>query len=166
MSNNTHTKFLKNCSPHQIPENFKIQPVPNVICSFVTSILLLLPVKQQRLMQQKPSELAHSNAGWLSCLVSDSKKSSSMNLTNSNRISLCQPSPKPLESRLSIHQIEKIWWKEQSVPPSHMWHRPSGQATGQIPDWTWTVRHASSCNNSSEDIAIKMAPNESRKHYQ
>jgi hypothetical protein len=162
----SHKKFLQKTSPSQVPKNFKICLVPKKICSFVTSILQLLPVKQQRLIPQKPSKLALSNAGLLSCLALDLKESISTGCQSFSRTSLCQPSPSQCKKQLSLVQIKTIWWKEQSTPPSHMWHRPFGQTTGQIQDWTLTVRCASSCKNSSEHIAIKMGLKESRKLYQ
>ena len=166
MSNNTHKKFLYSAVPHQLPQDFIIQPVPKEIISFVSSILLLLPVKQQRLIQQKPSELAHSELGVLSLLALECTPCILRTSPNSNRTSSCPPSPKQLEKLPSPIQIKMNWWKEQSVPPCHMWHRPSGQTIGQTPDWTSTVRYASSSKTSSEDIATKMADDKNRRHYQ
>ena len=63
LTNKTHETFLTQTVPNQVPQNFKIQPVPKEICSFVMLTLLLLTVKQQWCLPQKPSHLAHSNVG-------------------------------------------------------------------------------------------------------
>ena len=163
LSHTTHELFLKKCAPTQVPNNFKIQAVPKEICLFITSTLLLLPVQQHRLKQQKPSELAHLNVGLLSSLASALKNSTSKDLQNTSKILSCLPSPKRCGKQPSLEQIKQNWWREQSTPPSHLWHRPSGQTTGLTQDWTLTENYASSCKSSSEHIAIKMAPDESRK---
>ena len=46
LSSSTHQKFLNHVVPHQLPPNFKIQPVPKEISCFITSILQQLPVKK------------------------------------------------------------------------------------------------------------------------
>ena len=165
LSNNTHESFLRIAVPNQVPKNFKIQPVPKKICSFVTSILLLLPVKQQRSLPQKPSELAHSSVGLLSSLASELKSSILTTFPDSRKISSRLLSLKPCEKQPSLKQLEEIWWKEQSTPPSHMWLRPSGQTTGRTPDWTLTVRSALSSKNNSEDIAMKMVPESNNERF-
>ena len=157
MSNETHEKFLNYVCPHQLPKHFQIKQIPKEISSFVISILERLPVKKLRLKAQSPSEIARGNVGTLSYLASELKTTSS--LTDSQdllKISQCQPSVKPLEKPPSIQAITKIWWKEQSTPPCHMWHRPFGQTTGETPDWTEMVKNASYSKNNSGGIGIKM----------
>ena len=57
LSNSAHV-FFKLTAQTQVPENFKIRPVTQNIFSFVTSILELLPVKQQQFCPQKTSKPA------------------------------------------------------------------------------------------------------------
>ena len=159
LTNNSHAQFLTQTIPQQVPTSFKIHPLPNVITSFITSTLLLLPVKQQRLKRQKPSELALSNVGRLSSFKLVSPHSISTVFPSSNAISSCQHSPNPSEKRLSLEEIKQNWWREQSEPPSHMWHRPSGQTTGRTPDWTLTAKSVFCSRNSSEDTGTRMDQN-------
>ena len=112
VSNSAHD-FLKLTAPTQVPENFKIRPVPKNICSFVTSILQLLPVKQQRLLPQEPSELALSNVGVISCLAPESEKSTSKNFPSSRKKFSYQPFLKLCEKQLSLEEIKMNWWKKQ-----------------------------------------------------
>jgi hypothetical protein len=163
LSNTAHELFLQKCAPTQVPHKFKIRPVPKEICSFITSTLLLLPVQQHRLKQQKPSELAHLNVGLLSSLASALKTSTSRDLQSTNKILSCLPSPKRCGKQPSLDQIKQNWWREQSTPPSHLWHRPSGQTTGLTQDWTLTENSVSSCKNNCAHIAMQMVPDENRK---
>ena len=131
-SNDSHKKIINLTIPSQVPPNFSISPLPKEICSFISSTLLLMPTKKQRLLPQKPSELVLLNAGAVSSLASTSTISSLTVSPDSNKTSSCPHLLKPCEKPPSLIQIKQNWWKEQSVPPSHMWHRPSGQTIGQI----------------------------------
>ena len=153
-----HMHFSKLTDPTQVPENFKIRPFPKNICSFITSILQLLTTNNQWFLPKKPSELSISNACVLSCLASESEKSTSKNFLSSSKTFSCQPSLKLCEKQLSLEEIKMNWWKQQSVPHYHMWNRHSGQTTGHTPYCTLTVKHALSSKNSSEDTPIMMAP--------
>ena len=165
-TNQAHKSFLQSTIPQQVPPNFNISPLPNEIVSFISSTLLQLPVKAQRLMPRKESELVRSRPGLVSYLVLGSRLSSSKASPSSRETSSCLPSPRQFEKAPSLEEIKSNWWREQSTPPSHMWHRPSGQTIGLTPDWTSTVRRASSSKSNSEDIAIKMASEESRRQSQ
>jgi hypothetical protein len=152
-----HERFLSLSVPHQLPQDFRIQPVPEEISSFVCSMLVQLPVQKQRCLPPKPSNLARSETGKLSLIVSNWRNQSFWtNSHSSNAISSLQPLPKPLEKPPSLQDLELIWLRAQSMPPSHMWLRPSGQTTGRIPDWTQTARPASLFRNRCERTETKM----------
>ena len=161
-----HKQFLLKTSSSQVPQDFNICPLPKKICSFISSMLLQLPVKKQRLLAQKPSELVLLNVGALFCSASTYTAFSLTDFQNFNKISSCPHSLKPCEKLPSLQQIKMNWWRERSVPPCHMWHRPSGQTTGLTQDWTSTVKLALSSKNNSEDIAMKMADDENRRLFQ
>ena len=165
LTNDTHQSFLKSSIPSHVPPNFNISPIPNEICCFISSTLLLLPVKKQRLLQPRPSDLARSNAGVVSLLESTSTASSSMDSPDFSKTSSCPLSPRHCERPPSLAQIKENWWRERSVPPSHMWHRPSEQTTGQTQDWTSMAKLALSCKSNLEDIATKMVDDENRKLF-
>ena len=144
----SHKLFLSQTLPSQIPNNFHIAPPPKEILSFISSILLLLPVQQQRLVAPKPSELLRSKTGLISSQGWKFNPCFSKISQNSNKIYSCRHSHKPHERPPSLKEIEENWWKAQSVPPSRMWHRPSGQTTGRTPDWTVMGSSASSSKNN------------------
>ena len=160
----SHKTFLTQTLPTQIPNSFHIAPPPKEILSFISSILLLLPVQQQRLVAPKPSELLLSNTGLISSQGLECNTSFSKFLPNSSRISSCRPSHKPYVRPPSLKEIEENWWKAQSMPPSRMWHRPSGQTTGLTPDWTAMGKSVSYSRSNLEGTAIRTVKNASRKH--
>ena len=149
MSCKSHESFLHSVCPNQLPNNFRICQLPKEISSFVTSTLQQLPVKEQRLTQQKPSELALGNPGIISSLVLDSVIPPILKACQgSKEILSSQLSAKQLEKLPSHQDIMKIWWKEQLQPPSHMWHRPLGQLTGKTQDWTKMEKPVSSSKSN------------------
>ena len=156
LTHDSHKTFLLQTIPHQVPANFSIQPVPSKICSFISSILLLLPVQQQRSLPQKPSDLARGNVGMISSLELESNQYISKIFQDSNKTYSSQHSPKPYERPPSLKEIQETWWKAQSMPPSHMWHRPSGQTTGLTQDWTSMARPVSSYRNRCEPTGTRM----------
>ena len=166
MSPNTHKKILHYVVPQQLPPNFSIKPIPKEISCFITLILQQLPDTQQQSSIQKPSELALGNVGTLSCITSELPQSTWMGCHGTNKTSSCQDLPKQLEKAPSLKDVIQTWWKEQSQPPLHMWHRPSGQTTGMTPDWTMMERLAISCKNSTEDTVMKTKPKRNRKQFQ
>ena len=143
-SPSTHTSFLQSTVACQLPPNFQIQQLPKKISSFITSVLLQLPVKEQRSKPQKASELVHSKLGSRFSIELESQDPCTwMDLALSKRILSYLPSLTQYEQAPSLQEIIDTWWKAQSKPPSHMWLRPSGQTTGLTQDWTQTARHVS-----------------------
>ena len=163
LSHANHTKFLLHTIPSQVPRGFRVQAIPREIASFITSILQPLPVRQQRLKPQKPSEIALGNAGLLSSYKLEPPHSTSTVFPPSRKTSSCQHSHNQSEKRPSLQEIVQNWWREQSEPPCHMWHRPSGQTIGRTPDWTLMEKSASSCTSNCEDIGTKTVLNKSKK---
>ena len=139
---NTHKKFLLATVPQQLPKNFEINPLPKEITCWLLSMLRKLPKTELWLKQQNPSELAVGNIGTLTWLASESKMSSLQDFLKSYKTQSYQGLHKRLDKAPSLQEIINNWLKEQSQPPSHMWHRPSGQTTGKTPDWTEMARLA------------------------
>jgi hypothetical protein len=163
----SHEHFLKHYFPKQTPANLQIRPVPNEIISFVSSILQQLPVKQQRLTVPKPSELLRGVTGTLFCSPSDLARKSTLtawtNLQKASSLphSLSQSAkaPTPLE-------LKTNWSRAQSMPPSHMWHRPSGQTTGKTQDWTLMAKHVISSKSNFADTRTQINTKASKKRFQ
>jgi hypothetical protein len=165
LSPELHSNFLHKTVQKQLPPNFHIAVLPEEISSFIILTLQQLPVKKQRLKQQKVSELALSKLGRLSSAELGSQDPYIwMDLTHSRKISSLLPSLTPFEPAPSLQEIIQVWWKEQSKPPSHMWRRPSGQTTGLTRDWTQTARLASCSKSYQGPIETKTNQGKSKRH--
>ena len=67
------TNILRSHVPSQMPEHFKIVPLPNEIVSWLTSLLLKLPVKKQLQGKHKPTKIGRGADGNPIATPSDSK---------------------------------------------------------------------------------------------
>ena len=158
--------MLKHYTPKQTPANLVLRPLPKEITSWIGSLLRRMPVKTQRLVKPKPSELLLGVVGTtFSSKSAFTRAFSSMDFPHSVKISSYPHLLKQCESQPSVEEIRELWYNRPSKPPSHMWLRPSGQATGQTPDWTSTVRLVSSSKNSGGDTKISTGTERSRKRY-
>ena len=166
LSLEAHVAMLKRYTPKQIPENLVLKPLPKEIVSWIGSLLQRMPVQTRRLVKPKPSELLLGVVG--TTFSSESaflKKFSSTGFPNSVKTLSSQHLLKQCESQPSVEEIRQLWYNRPSKPPSHMWHRPSGQATGQTPDWTSTVRLVSSSKNNGGDTRTQTKTGKSRKRF-
>jgi hypothetical protein len=62
-SDNKLTHTIKTFCPSQVPSHFKIQQLPNKITSWLTALLLKLPVKEQLFKEHTRSKPGHGIAG-------------------------------------------------------------------------------------------------------
>ena len=144
-SSSTHTAFLKSTVSCQLPPNFQIQELPKKISSFITSMLLQLPVKEQQSKPQKASKLVHLKLGSSFSKALESQDPCIwMHSVLSKRILSYLPLLTQYKQAPSLQDLIDTSWKAQSNPPSHMWLRPSGQTTGLTQDWTQTAKPVSS----------------------
>ncbi len=166
LSPEAHIAMLKFYTPKQTPANLVLRPLPNEIVSWIGSLLQRMPVQTQRLVKPKPSELLLGVAGMTSSSESAFIKAfSSTDFPHSAKISSSRHLLKQCESQPSVAEIKELWYNRPSKPPSHMWLRPSGQATGQTPDWTSMVRLVSSSKSSGEDTRTPTGTERSRKRF-
>ena len=143
--------------PSQLPPNFLIAPLPSVIESWACSLLAKMPVKKQRHVKHKMSEIAAGDDG-----ASFSMKSASTTIPSLSPLinpgpepSSSPHSPKPCARPATLRAVTLPWLKAQSVPPLTTWHRPSGQITGQIHDKMTEDDCLMFYNNSIEATKIK-----------
>jgi len=152
LNTDTHLLILKTLFTKQTPINFHLKEVPNEIYYFIILTLESLPKNKLQWKQPKPSEILLGEIGSPSFIKQVCKNTNSWkNFLASKGTSWSARLLKQLEKHPSPQEIEKNWWKDQSVTPCHMWLRPSGQTTGRTPDWTQTARYASSSKNNVED---------------
>lgn len=122
------TYLLRLKYPNQVPKHFEIVPLPNEIISWLTSLLLKLPVKQQLQEKHAPTkiELSEDGSNILDQLDWTTMTSSTTSLDTSETSSL-ELSPWLCVRGDSRDQVMIPWLREQSQIPSHIWHRPSGR---------------------------------------
>ena len=120
--------------PSQVPHSFHIVPLPNEIVSWMTSLLLTLPVKQQfreAHMTTTPglgSDGNHTANPLVLQTISTSPAS-----TNSNKHESSAPSATPSE-KVDIREALQIpWLLHQSKVPSITWLRPSAVKVDPTP---------------------------------
>ena len=166
LSPEAHVAMLKHYIPKQTPANLVLKPLPKEISSWIGSLLQRMPVQKRRLVKPKPSELLLGVVGTTTSSESAFlKRFSSTDFPNSAKTLSSQFLLKQCEKQPSVAGIRQLWYNRLSKPPSHMWHRPSGQATDQTQDWTSTVRLASSSKNSGGDTRTPTKIERSRKRF-
>jgi hypothetical protein len=62
-SNNKLTHIIKTFCPSQVSSHFKIQQLPNKITSWLTALLLKLPIKEQLFEEHTRSKLGRGVTG-------------------------------------------------------------------------------------------------------
>jgi hypothetical protein len=121
--------LLRTSVPTQVPSNFKIVPLPSEISSWLTSLLLKLPVQEQFKEEHTLTTLDHGNDGQTTWHPSDSETISSSNLsTQSNAPTSLELSESQYEKADSLREKMQIpWLLHQSKVPSVTWQRPSSE---------------------------------------
>ena len=152
--------------PSQLPPNFSIVPLPSVIESWACSLLAKMPVRKQRQVRHKMSEIAAGDDG-----ASFSTKSASTTTPISSLSTNPGPEPssspllpKPCAKPATLQAVTLPWLKAQSVPPLTTWHRPSGQITGLIHDKMTEDDCRMFYNNSTEATKTKTPTSCNKKH--
>ena len=126
------TSALKHTYPTQVPENFNIAPLPNEIVSYVTSLLLQLPVQTQLSEKHKTTTLDRGHDGKNTAPPQASPTTSSSHPFPHNKNTFSsEPSPPPLEKAGFLESLQKPWLSRQSELPSITWLRPSGRTVTQ-----------------------------------
>ena len=135
LSTSILTNPLSYSIPNQIPPDFKIDPLPLVIDSWLCSLLAKIPVNKARQVRPKMSTLAAGANGSNSVTASSSRMNHTLSPSpnHGNAQSSYQPSPKLSVNPASLHQLSLPWMKEQSKQPLTTWLRPFGMFSGQIP---------------------------------
>ena len=128
------TSVLYSCVPSQMPDHFKIVPLPKEIVSWLTSLLLRLPVKEQLREKHTRTKLGRGVGGKSGVNLSASSTTSSLITSQSTK----ESSSLELSPWLCVKDVfqDKLminWLQEQSKVPSRMWHRPSGREEDQTP---------------------------------
>jgi hypothetical protein len=115
----------------QLPQHFKIVPLPNKITSWLTSLLLRLPVKQQLEEEHLRTKLGRGIGTQSTANVSDSDTTPSlMGCQDSTRSKLWAHLPWLFAKGNFQEQLMLPWLTAQLEIPSTLWLQPSGTTKG------------------------------------
>ena len=126
LSDTELTQLLLSSFPSQVPHSFHIVPLPNEIVSWMTSLLLTLPVKEQYREPHTPTKIGRGDDGkhtvtrWDLPTTSTSQLSRNHNKRKSSELS--HPHYEKDDLRVAL---QTPWLLQQSEVPSITWSRPS-----------------------------------------
>jgi hypothetical protein len=125
------TSILFRFAPHQMPNHFRIVPLPSEIVSWLTSLLSRLPVKEQYREVHTRTKLGRGDDGSNIAHQLDSTTPTLMDSTDTTKSSSWEPLPW-LSVKEGSPETMAHWLKAQSEVPFRMWYRPSGRVDGPI----------------------------------
>jgi hypothetical protein len=142
------TRILRSCCPSQIPDHFEIQPLPNKITSWLTVLLLKLPVREQLFEKHTRTEIGRGNDGQptatgLALKTISLTTSQDMPESNSSEHLQWPCGRQDFQDNLMTH-----WLTAQSEVPFHMYARPFARTGDQTPPWMTMERLDSFYNRS------------------
>ena len=140
LSDTKLTSLLRINYPSQVPRNFHIVPLPNEIVSWITSLLLTLPVKEQFREPHTPTKLGRGADGQHIATQWDlSMTSTSPNLRNLNKPKSLAPSQTHSEKDNMREALQMAWLLQQSRIPSITWSCPSAMTASETQHETTTA---------------------------
>ena len=160
------THILRTFVPSQVPEHFKIVPLPNEISSWLISLLQRLPEKEQLRERHTRTKLGRGEDGKSISNPLELQTSSSTVSTDTNASNSLEPLPWLCVKQGFLDQLMIPWLKAQSEVPSHLWHRPSGTMIGQTQQKMKTESLADFYLANSEHTEIKIQTQSSKKPSQ
>jgi len=133
------TQILFTHVPSQVPNSFKIVPLPSEIVYWLTSLLQKLPVKQQYREVHMLTTLGRGDDGSNTVTKQDLQGISSSQISKGMREQIFSA----VSPRLSMKgdfrdHVMLPWLLEQSKVPSATWQRPSGVKATQTQHETKT----------------------------
>ncbi len=131
------TNILRTHCYSQLPQHFKIVPLPNKITLWLTLLLLPLPVKQQLEEEHSRTKLGCGNGTQSTATASDSDTTpSSTRCQDSTRLKLWAHLPWLFAKGNFQEQLMLLWLTAQLEIPSTLWLRPSGTTERTTPNET------------------------------
>jgi hypothetical protein len=112
--------------PSQLPQHFKIVPLPSKITLWLTLLLLWLPVKQQLVEKHTRTKLGRGTVTPNAANNADSATTySSANSPDSTKSRSWAPLPGLSMKDGFLDEAMIPWLKNQSLIPSTLWLQPS-----------------------------------------
>jgi hypothetical protein len=127
------THLLRTFVPEQVPDHFQKVPLPNEIVSWLTALLLKMPVKEQLRERRSRTKIGLGEDGKSTPIQSESEMTSSLTDSPSQtESSSWEPLPWLCVKGDFRSELMLPWLKAQSEIPFRLWHRPSGTTTDRI----------------------------------
>ena len=126
------THIFRTHRPSQIPQHFEIQPLPNKIISWLTALLLKLPLNLQYNEKHTRTKLGCGTDGQPTAVGLDSETHSSPTSPALQTSSSSVPLPWLCAKQDFQDHLMTDWLMDQLQVPSHMYVRPSGSTADPI----------------------------------
>jgi hypothetical protein len=138
LSDDALSNFIRLSYPSQVPNSFKISPLPPDLSSWVTYWLQKCKEKTELQKTRETKRLEFGDDGW------STLKSSSLSTTSGSKTSHQKEEPKsweplhqPYEEDNFLARTKETWQQEQSKRPWQNWVRCLGQTWGTTPHMVW-----------------------------
>jgi hypothetical protein len=153
------TTIINSRFPSQVPQSFKVSPLPVKISSFLSYCVQLqtLPRGSPAKHTAKPTPPGNGGSSSLSKRTSSTPAAkatpSSAPWTDLKPITPPVPLPTPFGCAITANPQKDMlnWLRVHAVPPLTVWLRPSSQQTSPTPDSTLTEKLRSFYFDSSRD---------------
>jgi hypothetical protein len=157
------TKALCLHCTSQLPPHFQVVPLPSKIESWLTSLLLQLPMKEQLKEQHMKTKLDPTDDGSNTSTQSASPTTLfSTDSTDASVTSSFAPLQQLSEKEDFQAMLSKPWLLEQSEIPFQVYARPSGSMDNPTHPKTKTFNLASFYNDNTDPMST-MTPNRNTK---
>ncbi len=142
-TNKNLTSILHSLFPNQMPDHFKILPIPRDISCWLISLLQQSSMSKQLQEEHTTVKLEHGNVGHHTASPLNAQTFSWIDSHEMSKFPCSEHLQWLSEKDNSCGIAMRCWLKEQSGVPSHMWCRPSGQREDRTPQKTTTENLAS-----------------------
>jgi hypothetical protein len=150
------TSILCSHFSNQMPDHFKILPIPSKISCWLISLLQQLRVSERLQEEHTTAKLKHGNDGQHTASLLDVQTFSWIDSHKMSELPCLEHLQWLSEKDESRKIAMRCWLKEQSGVPFHMWFRPSGQWGDRTPQKTMTENLASFYHDSIELTRTKI----------
>ena len=164
LTNSQLTSLLRSNVPEQLPDNFRIAPLPREIDLFISQWLRRMPAREPPREQRQVSKHCRGLVGNSFVLPSNCMTMNSSTVLNlKNAINSLQPSRKQCGTQSILRRLTAPWLQARSEVPWTMWLRPFGTTNERTQDSTPTANlHTFYCD-STQDIRRRILQQKSRK---
>jgi hypothetical protein len=147
----------------QGPHTLQLCSIPQTLISWIASTVGSLPQTKASLPRPSLSSLARSQSSKHSSNNAGSETSSLTTSHSPNAPSSCPATPTTFGTgETNTPNLRPPFKATQSLPPSHMWFRPSGRTFGLTPHMTRLGKNPPSSDDKSKATATVIQPEKAK----